>query len=57
VRAIGRKRQERKMPGNIEKTLKDPEKRAKTLFWIWILSMVFTAIGYIFIFYLLYWKK
>ena len=45
------------MPGKIEKTLKDPEKRAKTLFWIWILSMAFVAIGYVLIFYILYLKK
>jgi flagellar basal body-associated protein FliL len=35
----------------------DPEKRAKTLFWIWILSLVMTVIGYGLIFYFLFWNQ
>jgi len=35
----------------------DKEKRARLLFWIWILSLVMTVIGYVIIFYMLFWKK
>jgi len=37
--------------------LKDPERKAKLLFWIWILSVIVTSIGYILIFYFLFLKK
>jgi len=36
---------------------KDPEKRAKLLFWIWILSLMMTVIGYSLIFYFLFWNQ
>jgi len=31
----------------------DGEKRARLLFWIWILSMIVTVFGYVVIFYVL----
>jgi len=34
--------------------IKDPEKKAKLLFWIWILSLMMTVIGYALIFYFLF---
>ncbi len=34
--------------------LKDPEKKAKLLFWIWILSLLMTVIGYGLIFFFLF---
>jgi hypothetical protein len=40
---------------NLKEMMTDPEKRAKLLFWIWILSMVMTVVGYIVIFYILFW--
>jgi len=39
----------------VKEMLTDPEKRAKLLFWIWIVSMVMTVLGYILIFYFLFW--
>jgi flagellar basal body-associated protein FliL len=35
--------------------LTNPEKRAKLLYWIWIISLIMTVLGYILIFYFLYW--
>lgn len=35
-------------------TIKDPEKKAKLLFWIWILSLIMTVIGYALIFHFLF---
>jgi len=37
-----------------EEIVKDPEKKAKLLVWIWILSLVMTVIGYFLIFYFLF---
>jgi hypothetical protein len=39
----------------IKEMMTDPEKRARLLFWIWILSMIMTVVGYIVIFYILFW--
>jgi flagellar basal body-associated protein FliL len=36
-----------------EETWRDPEKKAKLLFWIWILSMIMTVVGYAIIFFTL----
>jgi len=40
-----------------KETLKDPEEKAKLLFWIWILSLLMTVIGYALIFYFLFWNQ
>jgi len=37
-----------------EEIVKDPERKAKLLFWVWILSLVMTVIGYFLIFYFLF---
>jgi len=37
-----------------EEIVKDPERKAKLLVWIWILSLVMTVIGYFLIFYFLF---
>jgi len=39
----------------IKEMVTDPTKRAKLLFWIWIISMMMTVLGYIIIFYVLFW--
>jgi type IV secretory pathway component VirB8 len=39
-----------------EEIVKDPERKAKLLFWIWILSMIVTVVGYGLIFYVLFWN-
>jgi hypothetical protein len=41
----------------LQETLKDPEKKAKILFWIWILSLLMSVIGYGLIFYFLFYIK
>jgi hypothetical protein len=33
-----------------EETWRDPERKAKLLFWIWIFSMIMTVVGYTIIF-------
>jgi hypothetical protein len=42
------------MAGVFKNIAKDPEKKAKLLFWIWILSLIMTVIGYGLIFYFLF---
>jgi len=37
--------------------MNDPEKKAKMLFWIWILSLIMSVIGYALIFYFLFLNK
>jgi len=37
--------------------VKDPEKKASLLFWIWILSLLMSVIGYTLIFYFLFWNQ
>ena len=39
------------MSGKLEEILKDKERRARLLFWIWVLSLIMTVLGYIIIFY------
>lgn len=41
------------MRKRLEETLKDPERKAKLLFWIWILSLIMTIVGYAIIFFTL----
>ena len=43
------------MVGKLQETFKDPEKKAKLLFWIWILSFVFSIIGYCIIFFVIFY--
>jgi hypothetical protein len=38
---------------NARTLLTNPEKRARLLFWIWIISMAMTVFGYLLIFYIL----
>jgi flagellar basal body-associated protein FliL len=40
---------------NLSENMRDPEKRAKFLLWIWILSLIMTAVGYFLIFYFLFY--
>lgn len=35
----------------LEEILKDKEKRARLLFWVWVLSLLITVLGYLIIFY------
>jgi len=42
------------MAGVIKAVLENPEKKAKLLFWIWILSLIMMVIGYAVIFYYLF---
>jgi len=42
---------------NLYEYMKDPEKKAKLLVWIWILSLIMTTIGYFLIFYFLFWNQ
>jgi hypothetical protein len=42
---------------SFRETFKDPEKKAKLLFWIWTLSLLMTVIGYSLIFYFLFWNQ
>jgi len=41
------------MVSKLEELLKDPEKRARLLFWIWVLSIFMSVFGYLIIFYML----
>jgi len=41
------------MSGRLEDAWRDPEKKARLLFWIWILSMIMTVFGYAVIFFTL----
>jgi len=41
------------MSGWLEEVWRDPEQKAKLLFWIWILSMIMTVLGYAIIFFTL----
>jgi hypothetical protein len=43
------------MAQKFRETLKDPEKKAKLLFWIWVLSFVFSLIGYSIIFFMIFY--
>jgi hypothetical protein len=45
------------MSAHFKDIVKDPEKKARLLFWIWILSLIMTMIGYAVIFYFLFWNK
>jgi flagellar basal body-associated protein FliL len=40
------------MLNKLEQILKDKEKKAKLLFWIWLISLILTVLGYIIIFYI-----
>jgi hypothetical protein len=42
------------MRHRILRYVSDPEKKAKLLFWIWILSLLMSIIGYTLIFYFLF---
>ena len=44
------------MRRRIHDFMSNPEKKAKLLFWIWILSLLMTVIGYSLIFYFLFWN-
>ena len=44
------------MAFSIKEMMVNPEKRARLLFWIWIISMVMTVLGYILILYFLYYS-
>jgi len=37
----------------LEEAWRDPERKAKLLFWIWILSLIMTIFGYAVIFFTL----
>ncbi|HVQ01324.1 MAG TPA: hypothetical protein VMT57_07400 [Candidatus Thermoplasmatota archaeon] len=41
----------------IKEMVSNPQQRARLLFWIWILSMIMTVVGYIIIFYILFWTQ
>ena len=45
------------MTRRFRETLQDTEKKAKLLFWIWILSLLMTVIGYGLIFFFLFWNQ
>jgi type IV secretory pathway component VirB8 len=45
------------MAGKLKDILVDNEKKARLLFWVWIISMAMLVIGYIIIFYVLFQKK
>jgi len=45
------------MSSVLRDTISDPEKKARLLFWIWILSLIMTVIGYGLIFYFLFWNQ
>lgn len=39
------------MSSKLEEILKDKEKRARLLFWVWVLSLLITVLGYLIILY------
>lgn len=41
---------------SVGEMMTNPEKRAKLLLWIWILSLIMSVVGYCLIFYFLFWK-
>lgn len=45
------------MSGKFTDILTNNEKKARLLFWVWIISMAMLVIGYIIIFYVLFQKK
>jgi len=45
------------MSGKFKDILLDNEKKARLLFWVWIISMAMLVVGYIIIFYVLFQKK
>jgi flagellar basal body-associated protein FliL len=45
------------MAERIKNALTDPEKRARMILAAWVVSLVVLAIGYVIIFYVMFWKK
>ncbi len=42
------------MVPKIQEILQDPERKARLLIWIWILSLLMTVVGYALIFFFLF---